>query len=90
MFFEVGTFRYHSQFAAKSSRGKNAKGSKVASMMALPLASAEGERLLVSSNDSRIRLYGVTQKNVEAKYKGLVNESCVLLPALLIRDGKTF
>lgn len=54
MFFEVNTFHYHAQFAAKSSRGKNSKGRKVTSMVSMPIPSSGGERLLVTSNDSRM------------------------------------
>ncbi|KAM0789769.1 hypothetical protein ACM66B_006622 [Microbotryomycetes sp. NB124-2] len=75
MFFEVETFRYHSQFAAKSTRGKNAKGRKVTSMTAFPTPSSAGERLLVTSNDSRMRLYHLIDKVVEAKYSGHENTS---------------
>jgi hypothetical protein len=75
MFFEVETFRYHAQFAAKSTRGKNSKGRKVTSLVPFPLPSSGGERLLVTSNDSRMRLYHVSDKNVEAKYAGHENTS---------------
>ncbi|ORY82893.1 hypothetical protein BCR35DRAFT_331266 [Leucosporidium creatinivorum] len=75
MFFEVETFRYHCQFAAKSTRGKNSKGRKVTSLVPFPLPSSGGERLLVTSNDSRMRLYHVADKNVEAKYAGHENTS---------------
>ncbi|KAK4051569.1 hypothetical protein OIV83_002709 [Microbotryomycetes sp. JL201] len=75
MFFEVETFRYHSQFAAKSTRGKNAKGRKVTSMTPFPIPSSAGERLLVTSNDSRMRLYHLIDKVVEAKYSGHENTS---------------
>ncbi|GAA5836381.1 hypothetical protein JCM11251_001477 [Rhodosporidiobolus azoricus] len=75
MFFEVSTFRYHSQFAAKSTRGKNAKGKKVTAMCPFPLPSSLGERLLVTTNDSRIRLYHTGEKLVETKYAGHENTS---------------
>ncbi|KAK4056393.1 hypothetical protein OIO90_002536 [Microbotryomycetes sp. JL221] len=75
MFFEVETFRYHSQFAAKSARGKNSKGRKVTSMTPFPVPSSAGERLLVTSNDSRMRLYHLNDKAVEAKFQGHENTS---------------
>ncbi|GAA5884077.1 hypothetical protein JCM6882_002129 [Rhodosporidiobolus microsporus] len=75
MFFEVSTFRYHSSFAAKSSRGKNAKGKKVTAMAPFPLPSSMGDRLLVTTNDSRMRLYHLSDKVVETKYAGHENTS---------------
>jgi hypothetical protein len=75
MFFEVDTFRYHSQFAAKSTRGKNSKGKKVTALCAFPLPTSMGERLLVTTNDSRMRLYHTSDKVVETKYAGHENTS---------------
>ncbi|KAM0750005.1 WD40 repeat-like protein [Meredithblackwellia eburnea MCA 4105] len=75
MFFEVNTFHYHAQFAAKSTRGKNSKGRKVTSMVSMPVPSSGGERLLVTSNDSRMRLYHLGDKAVETKYAGHENTS---------------
>ncbi|GAA5873033.1 hypothetical protein JCM1840_007304 [Sporobolomyces johnsonii] len=75
MFFEVETFRYHAQFAAKSTRGKNSKGKKITSLCPFPLPSTGGERLLVTSNDSRMRLYHTMDKMVEVKYAGHENTS---------------
>ena len=75
MFFLVETFRYHSQVAAKSSRGKNSKGKKVTSLTPFPLPSSTGERLLVTTNDSRLRLYHTADKIVETTYAGHENAS---------------
>ncbi|KAI5479504.1 WD repeat protein 44 [Pseudohyphozyma bogoriensis] len=75
MFFDVDSFRYHAQFAAKSTRGKNSKGRKITSMISLPVPSSGGERLLVTSNDSRMRLYHIADKAVEMKYAGHENTS---------------
>ncbi|BGP58488.1 hypothetical protein JCM8202v2_006157 [Rhodotorula sphaerocarpa] len=74
IFLEVETFRFHSMFAAKSTRGKNVKGKKVTSLCAFPLPSST-ERLLVTTNDSRMRLYHASDKIVEAKYAGHENTS---------------
>lgn len=75
MFFEVETFRYHTQISAKSSRGRNSKGRKVTSMTPFPLPSTAGDRLLITSNDSRVRLYHLADKSMEAKYSGHENTS---------------
>lgn len=75
MFFDVGTLRYHTHFTAKSTRGKNARGKKVTCLCPFPLPSSGGERLLVTTNDSRIRLYHTADKMIEAKYAGHENMS---------------
>lgn len=75
IFLEVETFRFHSMFSAKSTRGKNVKGKKVTSLCPFPLPSCTGDRLLVTTNDSRMRLYHVSDKIVEAKYAGHENTS---------------
>lgn len=77
MMFEVETFRYHSQFIAKSTRGKNSRGKKITSIVPFPINSSAGgaEKLLVTSNDSRIRLFQVSDKSLEAKYAGHENTS---------------
>ncbi|GAA5895687.1 hypothetical protein JCM8208_005299 [Rhodotorula glutinis] len=75
MFFLVETFQYHSQVAAKSSRSKSSKGKKVTSLAPFPLPSSTGERLLVTTNDSRLRLYHTADKIVETTYAGHENAS---------------
>ncbi|KPV73177.1 uncharacterized protein RHOBADRAFT_55388 [Rhodotorula graminis WP1] len=75
MFFFVETFQYHSQVAAKTSRSKSSKGKKVTSLAPFPLPSSTGERLLVTTNDSRLRLYHTADKIVETTYAGHENAS---------------
>jgi len=85
MFFEVETFKYHNVFTAKSSKRKDQKGKKITSLCTFPLdftnpAAVEGEdgdRLLVTSNDSHMRLYNTKGRFVEAKYSGHENTSYV-------------
>lgn len=46
---------------SKSTRGKNAKGRKITSIVSFPKADpSEPERVLVTSNDSRMRLWDIT------------------------------
>lgn len=87
MLFEVETFRYHSQFASKSTRGKNSKGKKITSMVPFPLASSIGELFLVTSNDSRMRVFQVSDKSLQAKYAGHENTSSQIR-ANFSDDGK--
>jgi hypothetical protein len=85
---EVENFRFHSMFAAKSTRGgKNIKGKKVTSLCPFPLPSTTGDRLLVTTNDSRMRLYHASDKIVEAKYAGHENTSSQIR-ATFSDDGK--
>uniref|UniRef100_A0A7S1KTR9 Anaphase-promoting complex subunit 4-like WD40 domain-containing protein n=1 Tax=Percolomonas cosmopolitus TaxID=63605 RepID=A0A7S1KTR9_9EUKA len=54
----------------RSRRGKN-KGKKVTAVVASP----DQKRILVTSNDSRIRLYSLIDYSEITKFKGLVNTS---------------
>ncbi|GAA5822134.1 hypothetical protein JCM5353_006242 [Sporobolomyces roseus] len=95
MFFEVETFKYHNVFTAKSSKRKDQKGKKITSLCTFPLnytnpAAVEGEdgdRLLVTSNDSHMRLYNTKGRFVEAKYSGHENTSSQIR-ASFSDDGK--
>lgn len=62
---------------AKSRRGKNARGRKVTSIVPFPAVATAGagDRVLVTTNDSRMRLYHVIDKVEEAKYSGHENTS---------------
>jgi WD repeat-containing protein 44 len=72
-FFETEGFKPQTQLHVRSNRGKNAKGSKITGIqtMTVPPDNPNGEvKLLISSNDSRVRLYNFRDKSLEAKYKG--------------------
>lgn len=93
MFYETEGLKPSGQIHVRSSRGKNAKGSKITGIqtMAVPppnpldtagsaagsVASADvgsGEvRVLITSNDSRIRIYNLRDKCLEVKLKGHEN-----------------
>lgn len=47
----------------RSTRGKNARGHKVTGL------AVHGDKLLVTSNDSRIRMYDVRDKALTCKFK---------------------
>lgn len=60
LFFEVHDLSFVTKLHSKSTRGKNAKGRKITSIVPFPKAEpSEPERLLITSNDSRIRLWNV-------------------------------
>lgn len=78
MFYETEGLKYQTQIHVRSTHGKNAKGSKITGIRAFqypPHTSSGDTKLLISSNDSRIRLYNFRDKSMEVKFKGNVNDS---------------
>ncbi|KAI1085393.1 WD40 repeat-like protein [Whalleya microplaca] len=76
MFYETEGLKYHTQIHVRSSRGKNAKGSKITGIqtMTFPPDNPDGVvKVLVTSNDSRIRIYNLGDKSLELKLKGHQN-----------------
>ncbi|KAI1763062.1 WD40 repeat-like protein [Hypoxylon sp. FL1150] len=89
MFYETEGLKYLAQIHVRSSRGKNAKGSKITGIetMRFPPDSPEGVvKVLVTSNDSRIRIYNLGDKNLELKLKGHEN-LCSQIRATFSDDG---
>ena len=86
-FHETEGLRYQTQIHVKSRTGKNAKGSKITGIKAMhvppagsnqstsSLNSLNDVKLLISSNDSRLRLYNLRDKSLEMKFKGHENLS---------------
>lgn len=113
MFYETEGLKLSSQLHVRSSRGKNAKGSKITGIqtMAVPqpnspnmvsshapgssstsrastdLAGHGEVRVLVTSNDSRIRIYSLRDKSLDVKLKGHEN-TCSQIAATFSDDGK--
>ncbi|KAJ3289210.1 WD repeat-containing protein 44 [Borealophlyctis nickersoniae] len=79
VFYEFDGLKYNTQISVKSSRGRNKKGRKITGIEVLPFHHGHGshgeERLVVTSNDSRVRLYNVRDKSLYRKYKGCENRS---------------
>ena len=76
VFYDTDGLKYQTQIQARSSHGKNAKGSKITGIQTafFPPGDASGEvKILISSNDSRIRLYNLRDKSLELKFKGHEN-----------------
>ena len=107
MFYETEGLKLSSQIHVRSSRGKNAKGSKITGIqtMAIPppnpldlagsaaasvasadISSAE-VRVLITSNDSRVRIYSLRDKGLDVKLKGHEN-LCSQIAATFSDDGK--
>lgn len=89
MFYETEGLKPLSQLHVRSSRGKNAKGSKITGIQTINYSpnNVDSEvKLLVTSNDSRIRIYNLASKTLEAKLKGHEN-ACNQIRASFSDDG---
>lgn len=78
LFYETEGLKYQTQIHVRSAHGKNAKGSKVTGIQAInfPPDDPNGEvKILVTSNDSRVRVYNFRDKGLEIKLKGNENTS---------------
>lgn len=83
IFYNADQLKYHTQIHVRSTRGKNSTGRKISGIEPMP-----GEdKILVTSNDSRIRLYDLRDLNLSCKYKGYVNVSSQI-KASFSHDGK--
>ncbi|TPX16824.1 uncharacterized protein E0L32_003386 [Thyridium curvatum] len=89
-FFETEGLKLQAQVHVRSSRGKNAKGSKITGIQTLQEPSKgrrEGDvKLLITSTDSRIRVYSLRDKTLEMKLKGH-EHTCSQLFASFSDDG---
>ncbi|OJZ84787.1 hypothetical protein ASPFODRAFT_83014 [Aspergillus luchuensis CBS 106.47] len=88
--YETDGLKAVGQIHVRSARGRNAKGSKITGIdtMSLPHGDPHGEvKLLITSNDSRIRLYNFRDRTLEAKYRGNEN-TCSQIRASFSNDGK--
>ncbi|KAK2754582.1 hypothetical protein FQN54_006983 [Arachnomyces sp. PD_36] len=88
--YETDGLKPNSQLHVRSARGKNAKGSKIAGIDTIiqPPNDPHGEvKLLITSNDSRIRLYNFRDRSLEAKFRGNEN-ACSQIHASFSDDGR--
>jgi len=71
IFYSTDQLKYHTTIDVRSTRGKNARGRKVTGIEPMP-----GEdKILVTSTDSRIRLYDLRDLSLICKYRGYANLS---------------
>lgn len=90
LFYETEGLKYQTQIHVRSAHGKNAKGSKVTGIQAInyPPEDSNGEvKLLITSNDSRVRVYNLRDKGLELKLKGNEN-SCSQIHASFSDDAR--
>jgi WD40 repeat protein len=90
LFYETEGLKYHTQIHVRSSRGKNAKGSKITGIRTTtyPPDDPDGEvKVLITSNDSRVRLYNLKDKSLEMKFRGHEN-TCSQINASFSDDAR--
>lgn len=82
--------RAHSQIHVRSTRGRNTKGSKITGIDTISIPRDNGPpdvKLLITSNDSRIRMYNLKDRTLELKFRGNEN-TCSQIRAYFSDDGK--
>lgn len=90
LFYETEGLRYHTQIHVRSSRGRNSRGSKITGIQAVniyPDNPHSEVKVLITSNDSRIRQYNLRDKALEIKFKGNEN-TCSQIRATFSDDCK--
>lgn len=91
LFYDTEGLKYHTQIHVRSSRGKNAKGSKITGIRTaiIPPDDPEGgdTKILITSNDSRVRLYNLRDKSLEMKFRGHEN-TCSQINASFSDDAR--
>ncbi|EEP80120.1 conserved hypothetical protein [Uncinocarpus reesii 1704] len=88
--YETDGLRMISQIHVRSARGRNAKGSKITGIDTIiqPPGKESGiVKILITSNDSRIRLYNFRDRTLEAKFRGNEN-STSQIRASFSSDGR--
>ena len=76
LFYETEGLKYSTQIHVRSAHGRNTKGSKITGIQTIhyPPHDLDAEvKLLITSNDSRIRLYNFRDKSLETKFRGNEN-----------------
>ncbi|KAF6812448.1 WD repeat domain-containing protein [Colletotrichum sojae] len=85
MFYDTEGLQHLTQLHVRSSRGKNAKGSKITGIKTMVID--DDVKVLITSNDSRVRIYNLRDKNLDAKFKGLEN-TCSQINANFSDNGQ--
>ncbi|KAH8547890.1 WD40-repeat-containing domain protein [Umbelopsis sp. PMI_123] len=87
-FYETEGLRYNTQITLDSNKNRNSKKArKITGIESMPGMPPGEEKLLITSNDSRIRLINLKDKGLVAKYKGLDNPS-MQIRATFSDDGR--
>lgn len=95
LFFETVGLKFLCQMLVKSSHGKNAKGSKITGIEVTDYKPSkkqktrtESYRLLVTTNDSRIRMYNFDDHTLISKFKGHKNHEGLISASFT--EGATY
>ncbi|KAK3724341.1 hypothetical protein QZH41_010850 [Actinostola sp. cb2023] len=83
IFYETERLKYHTQWQVSPTRNKRARGRKISGIEPMP----GEEKVLITSNDSRIRLYDLKDNSLSCKYKGCTNSSSQI-KASFSHDGQ--
>ena len=86
LFYETESLKYQTQLHVRSAKGPNARGSKITAIQAYHGSSGD-LKLLITSNDSRVRLYNFRDKSLELKFRGMQNNASQIR-ATLSDDGR--
>ncbi|CAO3681139.1 unnamed protein product [Rhizopus stolonifer] len=73
-FFETQGLKYNTQITVKAKKSKK-KGPKVTGIEVMPGMPPGEEKILITTNDSRVRLFNMKDKSLMFKYKGNLNLS---------------
>ncbi|CAO3617106.1 unnamed protein product [Cunninghamella echinulata] len=84
-FYETQGLKYNTQINVKKRGAK--KGKKITGIEAMPNMPPGEEKLLITSNDSRIRMINMKDKSLIYKYKGLENSTMQIM-ATFSDDGR--
>lgn len=85
LFFETQGLKYNTQILVKNRHNK--KGKKVTGIEPMPGMPLGEERILVTTNDSRIWIINMKDKSLVIKYKGIEN-STMQIKASFSDDGR--
>lgn len=88
--YDTEGLKAHSQIHVRSNRGKNSKGSKITGIDTIQVGRPNGPpdvKILITSNDSRVRLYNLRDRSLEIKFRGNENNTSQIR-ASFSDDGK--
>ncbi|KAJ6119673.1 hypothetical protein N7523_003953 [Penicillium sp. IBT 18751x] len=87
--YDTEGLKVSGQIHVRSARGRNSKGNKITGIdtMTMPHDIHGDIKLLVTTNDSRIRLYNFHDRTLQAKFRGNEN-TCSQIRATFTDDGK--
>lgn len=89
--FETDKLKLVDKIMVRSTHGRNAKGSKITGIDAIEVPSERDSgtevKVAISSNDSRIRIYNLSDRTLDVKFKGYQN-NCSQIHASFTDDAR--